>query len=389
MASFNTVAGCVLASALFAMVVGKVSNALVHPHKLDKPALAVSDEAPQTAAAAAPAQELPPIGPKLAGANVEAGKAIFQKQCFTCHTVDKGGANKVGPNLWDVVGRKKASHAGFSLLLGPAGQGRRLDLRRHRPHDLQADGLREGHQDGLRRSAQGAGARRRDRLPAHHGRFAQAAALRPQADDMAGSVPAELVALAQRLADAARPIANRYFRTAVTVDDKTDASPVTIADREAETAMRALLTEHVPQHGVFGEEHGAVRTDADYVWVLDPIDGTKAFITGLPIFGTLIALLHRGKPVLGVIDQPILKERWLGVAGERSTFNGQPIQVRACPDLDRMPTCIRPRRSCFPASGRSPRGADPAGEALPLGRRLLRLRSAGLGPCRPGGREFA
>ena len=73
----------------------------------------------------------------------------------------------------------------------------------------------------------------------------------------------------------ARPIANRYFRTAVTVDDKTDASPVTIADREAETAMRALLTEHVPQHGVFGEEHGAVRTDADYVWVLDPIDGTR------------------------------------------------------------------------------------------------------------------
>ena len=150
---------------------------------------------------------------------------------------------------------------------------------------------------------------------------------------MAGSVPAELVALAERLADAARPIANRYFRTAVTVDDKTDASPVTIADREAETARRALLTEHVPQHGVFGEEHGAVRTDADYVWVLDPIDGTKAFITGLPIFGTLIALLHHGKPVLGVIDQPILKERWLGVSGERSTFNGKPIQVRACPDL--------------------------------------------------------
>jgi inositol-phosphate phosphatase / L-galactose 1-phosphate phosphatase / histidinol-phosphatase len=150
---------------------------------------------------------------------------------------------------------------------------------------------------------------------------------------MAGSVPAELVALAHRLADAARPIANRYFRTGLTVDDKTDASPVTVADREAETAMRALLTEYVPQHGVFGEEHGAVRTDAEYVWVLDPIDGTKAFITGLPIFGTLIALLHRGLPVMGVIDQPILKERWLGVAGERSTFNGKPIEVRRCADL--------------------------------------------------------
>jgi cytochrome c len=113
MANFNTVAGCILASALFAMVVGKVSNAVVHPHKLDKPALAVADEAP-TQTAAAPAAELAPIGPKLAGANVDAGKAIFMKQCFTCHTTDKGGANKVGPNLWDIVGRKVASHAGFS-----------------------------------------------------------------------------------------------------------------------------------------------------------------------------------------------------------------------------------------------------------------------------------
>ena len=116
---------------------------------------------------------------------------------------------------------------------------------------------------------------------------------------MTGSVPAELVALANRLADAARPIAARYFRTPVTVDDKSDLSPVTIADREAETAMRTLLAKHVPDHGVFGEEHGAERTDAEYVWVLDPIDGTKAFITGLPIFGTLIALLHRGVPEIG------------------------------------------------------------------------------------------
>ncbi len=150
---------------------------------------------------------------------------------------------------------------------------------------------------------------------------------------MTGAVPAELVALAHRLADAARPIAARYFRTPVRIDDKSDLSPVTIADREAETAMRDLLTKHVPQHGMFGEEHGAVRTDAEYVWVLDPIDGTKAFITGMPIFGTLIALLHKGTPVLGIIDQPIQKERWLGVAGERSTFNGQPIKTRACAAL--------------------------------------------------------
>ena len=147
-------------------------------------------------------------------------------------------------------------------------------------------------------------------------------------------VDPRLVRLANELADAARPIAARYFRTGVTVDDKTDQSPVTIADREAETAMREILEKHVPEHGVFGEEHGAVRTDAEYVWVLDPIDGTKAFITGLPLFGTLIGLFHRGKPVLGIIDQPILKERWLGVEGERSTLNGQPIRVRACSDLD-------------------------------------------------------
>jgi inositol-phosphate phosphatase / L-galactose 1-phosphate phosphatase / histidinol-phosphatase len=147
-------------------------------------------------------------------------------------------------------------------------------------------------------------------------------------------VEPRLVRLANELADAARPIAARYFRSGVAVDDKTDQSPVTIADREAETAMRELLGKHVPDHGVFGEEHGAVRTDAEYVWVLDPIDGTKAFITGLPLFGTLIGLFHRGEPVLGIIDQPILQERWLGVAGERSTLNGRPIRVRACHDLD-------------------------------------------------------
>jgi histidinol phosphatase-like enzyme (inositol monophosphatase family) len=152
---------------------------------------------------------------------------------------------------------------------------------------------------------------------------------------VAGSVPAELVALAHRLADAAPPIVARPFRTPVAIDDKSDSTPVTIADRDAERAMRRLLAEAVPDHGVFGEEHGAERTDAEYVWVLDPIDGTKAFITGLPIFGTLIALLHRGKPVLGVIDQPILEERWVGVGGLPSTINGKPIEVRACATLAR------------------------------------------------------
>jgi len=113
MVSFNTAAGCFLASALFAIVVGKVSNVLVDPVELAKPALAVSDAAPEAAAAPA-AVELPPIGPLLKTANVEHGKALFQQQCYTCHTIDKGGANKVGPNQWDLVGRKKGSEPGFS-----------------------------------------------------------------------------------------------------------------------------------------------------------------------------------------------------------------------------------------------------------------------------------
>jgi inositol-phosphate phosphatase/L-galactose 1-phosphate phosphatase/histidinol-phosphatase len=149
------------------------------------------------------------------------------------------------------------------------------------------------------------------------------------------SVPPDFIALANALADAARPISTRYFRTPLPVDDKSDASPVTIADREAETAMRTILSDQVPAHGVHGEEHGVERADAEYVWVLDPIDGTRAFITGLPIWGTLIALLHKGVPVLGVIDQPVLQERWLGVAGQPTTLNGRPIRVRACPSLDR------------------------------------------------------
>ena len=122
MASFNTMAGCFLASALFAMVIGKVSNALVSVHELEKPAIAVSEAAPEAAGGEKPA-ELPPISPKLKDANVEHGAQIFKQQCFTCHTVDKGGPNKVGPNLWEVVGRKKGSHEGFSYSSGMQAKG--------------------------------------------------------------------------------------------------------------------------------------------------------------------------------------------------------------------------------------------------------------------------
>ncbi|MBY0430211.1 MAG: histidinol-phosphatase [Rhodospirillales bacterium] len=149
----------------------------------------------------------------------------------------------------------------------------------------------------------------------------------------ASSVPAAFLALAETLAEAAGPILRRYYRTQISVDDKADASPVTIADRDAEAAMRAIINREQPEHGIFGEEFGEERSDAEWVWVLDPVDGTKAFITGKPSFGTLIALLHNGAPVLGVIDQPILRERWLGAAGHPTTLNGDTVRVRPCDAL--------------------------------------------------------
>jgi inositol-phosphate phosphatase / L-galactose 1-phosphate phosphatase / histidinol-phosphatase len=150
---------------------------------------------------------------------------------------------------------------------------------------------------------------------------------------MAASIPAARSALAEALADAAGAVIRPYFRQPIAVDDKSDTSPVTIADREAEQAMRALIAAEFPADGIFGEEFGTVREDAEWVWVLDPIDGTKSFISGIPLFGTLIALLHRGRPVLGIIDQPISHERWRGVAGQASTHNGNAIRARQCTDL--------------------------------------------------------
>ena len=139
--------------------------------------------------------------------------------------------------------------------------------------------------------------------------------------------------VAGRLADAAARIAMKYFRRDLAVDDKTDRSPVTGADREAEAAMRDILGAAFPEHGIYGEEHGKVRIDAEYVWVLDPIDGTQSFVTGKPLFGTLIALTRRGVPVLGVMDAPALNERWVGIEGRPTTFNGAPARVRGCAEL--------------------------------------------------------
>jgi len=147
---------------------------------------------------------------------------------------------------------------------------------------------------------------------------------------MADDCPAAFVDFAGRLADASGVVINRHFRTRFEVERKADETPVTIADRESEAAMRRLICDAYPDHGIIGEEQGAEREDAELVWILDPIDGTRAFIAGKPMFGTLIALVRDGTPILGVIDQPVLGERWIGGAGRRTTFNGAGAAVRRC-----------------------------------------------------------
>ena len=141
------------------------------------------------------------------------------------------------------------------------------------------------------------------------------------------------IALAHRLADAARAAIRPHFRAGLTAERKADASPVTIADRAAEQAMRALIEAELPGDGIHGEEFGVTTGTSGRIWVLDPIDGTTGFLAGRPLFGTLIALVADGWPVLGVIDQAILSERWLGVTGQPTLLNGQPVRTRLCPAL--------------------------------------------------------
>ena len=115
--------------------------------------------------------------------------------------------------------------------------------------------------------------------------------------------------LAAESGDFIKPL---FGQTHLAVETKPDQSPVTIADRGAEELLRRRIAQRFPAHGIIGEEHGSERADAEFVWVLDPIDGTKAFITGVPLWGTLIALLHEGKPVLGCIHQPVLGQLLVG-----------------------------------------------------------------------------
>ena len=140
-------------------------------------------------------------------------------------------------------------------------------------------------------------------------------------------IPPAYIDLANQLADAAGQVIRPYFRANAANEVKADKSPVTIADKKAEEVMRGLILAADPAFGVIGEEYGTENSGADWQWILDPIDGTKAFMVGKPMFGTLIGLAYHGQFVLGIIDQPINNERWLGIDGQPTSFNGQAVRT--------------------------------------------------------------
>lgn len=150
---------------------------------------------------------------------------------------------------------------------------------------------------------------------------------------MASELTDRLTAFAEELADESRSILHEAAGKMPEIDVKADLSYVTDTDRRVEERLREMIERRFPDHGILGEEFGARSLDAEYVWVLDPIDGTAAFVAGIPVFGTLIGVARGGRPWIGVIDQPATAERWVGVSGERATLNGTPIRTRACADL--------------------------------------------------------
>lgn len=150
---------------------------------------------------------------------------------------------------------------------------------------------------------------------------------------MSKSLTERLTRFAEHLADESRSILNGVAGKMPEVDIKSDLSYVTATDRNVEERLRELIEREFPDHGIYGEEFGTRDLDAEYVWVLDPIDGTAAFVAGIPVYGTLIGVARQGSPWIGVIDHPATSERWVGVSGESATLNGKPVRTRACADL--------------------------------------------------------
>jgi histidinol phosphatase-like enzyme (inositol monophosphatase family) len=144
-----------------------------------------------------------------------------------------------------------------------------------------------------------------------------------------------LIEFAQSLAEASgRLIAERFRGGEMSVGTKADLSIVTETDRDVESMLREMIHALHPDHGIIGEEFGVEAPDAEFVWTLDPIDGTISFVSGVPLFGTLIGLMHHGEPILGVIHQPVLGELLIG-DGEKTTLNGRMVSVRPCQELEK------------------------------------------------------
>ena len=156
---------------------------------------------------------------------------------------------------------------------------------------------------------------------------------------MTGSVGRDLVEFAHRLADAAGGIVRAAARSRRVAYRKADASPVTEVDRSVEARLREMIGASFPGHGIVGEEFGDDRREADHVWVLDPIDGTKAFMAGLPVYGTLIGLARGGRPVLGIVEQPVTLERWVGIDGDGTWYNGERVRTDASERLGDALVC--------------------------------------------------
>lgn len=142
-----------------------------------------------------------------------------------------------------------------------------------------------------------------------------------------------LAQFAETLADATDAMAMTYFRKPLDIEAKADESPVTQADRAIEAEMRRQITHAFPMHGILGEEQEGARLEASNIWVIDPIDGTKSFLSGMPTFGTLIACLAEGRPELGVISIPPTGERWTGQRAKPTALNGTPCRTSGRSDL--------------------------------------------------------
>lgn len=141
------------------------------------------------------------------------------------------------------------------------------------------------------------------------------------------------LAAALDAATAAAAVIRRLYQRNIAVEVKADKSPVTEADVESERAIRAILEERFPDYGFFGEETGSRGTDAEYLWLVDPIDGTKAFVRGYPVFSTQIALMHRGELVLGVSSAPVYGELAWAERGRGAWLDGKPLRVSSIADL--------------------------------------------------------